>query len=391
VSTGIEEARSAVNRDEHYIRRSLELAARARCRTHPNPLVGAVIVSGGRVVGEGFHRGPGRLHAEIEAITVAGDAARGATMYLNLEPCCHFGKTPPCTDAILRAGISRVVFSIYDPDERVRGRGAAILSENGIVVETGVGAKAALELNLPYAWRRATGEIFVTLKLASTLDGRMTAPGLTWLTGERARRDVHVLRADAEAIAVGIGTIEQDRPILDRRFYRTDLPPPVRMIFDSRLRFPTRHPWLDRGERVIVYCAEGAPVARMELLEAAGAEVVILPPDREGVDLHAWRAEVGRQGITSVLVEGGGRVATSLIRNGCFERLSLYFAPIVSGSKGMPWFLDERAPRWSGGGELVPQRVTAVGEDAVAIYERRAVIERVRAATEEGACVHGAR
>ncbi len=198
--------------EEKYIRRALELAGNAMGETFPNPLVGAVVVAGGGIVGEGYHRGPGRPHAEIEAIRDAGERARGAALYLNLEPCCHYGRTPPCTDGIVDAGISRVVFSMYDPDIRVRGKGAAALRARGVEVKGGVCAGEALELNLPYVHRNLTGKPFVMLKLASTLDGRLTwGAERGYLSGESEQRYIHRLRAWTEAIAIGIGTVV-DRP-----------------------------------------------------------------------------------------------------------------------------------------------------------------------------------
>lgn len=359
--------------DRIFMERVFDLARGAAGITFPNPLVGAVVVSRGEVVGEGYHKGAGTPHAEALAIKAAGDRARGATLYLNLEPCCHFGRTPPCTDTIARAGIERVVFSMYDPDARMRGKGAGVLEGNGIRVEEGLMRDEAFELNLPYIHRCVTGKPFVVLKLASTLDGRLTAGELRWLTGEKARRRVHYLRAWTESIAVGIGTIRSDDPILDRRLYREQLPPPVRMVFDTRLSFPSSHRWLEADEPVILYCREDAPAERRRELSDAGAEVVSLPAADEGVDLDAWIADVGERGITSVFVEGGGGVSTSIIRSNLFNRLVLFYAPLLSGRDGHEWFQGGGPPGWLERGELVLRGVETIEGDAMIVYDTKRV------------------
>jgi len=378
--------------EETYIRRALELAENAMGETFPNPLVGAVIVAGDRIVGEGYHRGPGRPHAEIEAIRDAGDRARGAALYLNLEPCCHYGRTPPCTDGIVDAGISRVVFSMYDPDFRVRGKGAAALRARGIDVKGGVCAKEALELNLPYVHRNLAGKPFIMLKLASTLDGRLTwGTERGYLSGEMEQRYIHRLRAWTEAIAIGIGTVSIDRPKLDRRLHRKDLPPPVRMVFDSALRFPEDYPWLARKERVIIYCLTNVDPIRRRELETAGAEVVPLPRGPHGVDLRFWLEDVSAKGITSVIVEGGGEVATAFLLEGIIERLVLCYAPLVSGQSGVAWYQDGRGPHWLARGELTLTSCTHMDDDIVLVYDSRKIGNYLSAVTEEDTIVHWAR
>jgi diaminohydroxyphosphoribosylaminopyrimidine deaminase/5-amino-6-(5-phosphoribosylamino)uracil reductase len=364
--------------DEAYVRRALELAKKAVGVTFPNPLVGAVVVSGGEIVAEGYHEGAGTAHAEAVAIRRAGERAKGATLYLNLEPCCHFGRTPPCTDTIAEAGISRVVFSIFDPDARVRGRGTGVLRGHGVAVESGVLVEEALELNLPYIHRSITGKPFVILKLASTLDGRLTVGERNWLTGERARERAHYLRAWAEAVAIGIGTFQADEPILDRRLYRAELPPPVRIVFDSHLAFPPSHRWLERGERLILYCIGGAPRDRIDALEAAGAEVVELAPGKGGVDLSAWVEDMSKRGITSVIVEGGGEISTSIIREKIFHRLVLFYAPLVSGAGGLEWFQSDESSIWGGRGELIPRSVELIDEDLMVVYDTKAVVQYLK-------------
>ena len=377
--------------EEKHMRRALELAERGLGETFPNPLVGAVVVEKDQVIGEGYHRGPGHPHAEVEAIRAAGDRARGATLYLNLEPCCHYGRTPPCTDGIKDAGISRVVFGMYDPDERVRGKGAAALRAHGITVEAGVCARESLELNLPLVHRNLTGKPFVMLKLASTLDGRLTWGTERCLSGEKEQRYIHYLRAWTEAIAIGIGTVSIDRPKLDRRLLRKDLPPPVRMVFDSALRFPEDYPWLARKERVIIYCLTNVDPIRRRELETAGAEVVPLPRGPHGVDLRFWIEDVSAKGITSVIVEGGGEVATAFLLEGIIERLVLCYAPLVSGQSGVAWYQDGRGPHWLARGELTLVSCTHMDDDIVLVYDSRKIGDYLSAVTEEDTIVHWAR
>jgi diaminohydroxyphosphoribosylaminopyrimidine deaminase/5-amino-6-(5-phosphoribosylamino)uracil reductase len=353
--------------DRRHMERALELADLGTGMTFPNPLVGAVIVADGEVAGEGFHAGAGKPHAEVEAIASAGEKARGADLYLNLEPCCHHGRTPPCTEAIAEAGIRRVVFSILDPDERVRGEGARRLRESGIEVETGLMAREALELNLPYVHRSLRGEPFVMLKLAVTLDGRITMSDRDYLTCADSLECVHGLRARFEAVAIGSGTFFADDPALDRRLYTRPLGPPVRMVFDSRLRFPADHPWLGKGDRVIVYCAGGADPGRAAALGKAGAEVAELPLKGGKLDLDAWKRDVEGREITSVLVEGGAELATSMIQNGSADRLVLFNAPLIAGAEEKGWYLG--GPPGDGLGFGLSY-VEVIGGDVMTVYDR---------------------
>ncbi len=383
-----------MNDDRHYMERVLELASRGTGLTFPNPLVGAVIVAGGEIAGEGFHAGAGKPHAEIEAIAAAGESARGADLYLNLEPCCHHGRTPPCTDAIVEAGISRVIFGIFDPDERVRGQGARRLRENGTEIETGVMAREALELNLPYIHRSLTGGPFVMLKLAVTLDGRITLTGEKYISCSDSLECVHGLRARLEAVAVGSGTLRADDPSLDRRLYDRPLDPPVRIVFDSSLAFPPGHPWLEKGERVILCCSEAADAARIEELEGAGAEVTRLPPGDGGLDLHAWRRDLSNRGITSVLVEGGARIATSMMKAGIPDRLVLFHAPVIAGAGEKGWYQDDPPPAFGEdppavGGDLSLSYVEVIDGDVMTVYDRKHVSGYLEAVTKEPGDVHG--
>ena len=376
-----------MNGDRQYMERALELAACGTGLTFPNPLVGAVLVSGGAIAGEGYHAGAGKPHAEIEAIAAAGEKTAGADLYLNLEPCCHHGRTPPCTDAIIEAGISRVIFAIFAPDERVRGEGARQLRENGIAVETGMMAREALEINLPYVHRSLTGEPFVLLKLAVTLDGKITLGDEEYITCSGSLECVHGLRAKLEAIAIGSGTLHADDPSLDRRLYERPLDPPVRMVFDSHLSIPADHPWLAKGEKVILYCSLDADAGKISELEKARPEIVRLPYGDGGLDLHAWRHDLREKGITSVLVEGGARIATSMMKAGIPDRLVLFQAPLIAGDGETGWYVDDLPPD-NGGLNLSYMEV--IGGDIMTVYDRDHVTGYLDAVTKEGGNVYRA-
>ena len=300
--------------------RALALAADARTRASPNPWVGAVIVPGGF---EGATEPPGRRHAEVVALAAAGDAARGGTLYVTLEPCAHHGRTPPCVDAIVASGLRRVVVALEDPDERVRGRGVAALRSAGLEVEVGLGAERAAAQLAPYLKHRRTGRPWVVLKMAATLDGRAAAPdgSSRWITGAEARADVHRLRAESDAVLVGAGTVRADDPALTvRHAVGRD---PLRVVLG---RVP-----------------EGARVH--PALEMAG-------------DLPAVLDELGRRGVVQLLVEGGPTVAGAFHRAGVVDRYVLYLAPaLVGGEDGVPLM---RGPGAATIGEVWRGRIVGV-------------------------------
>jgi len=359
--------------DRFFLSHAIELARGGMGKNFPNPLVGAVVVQDGRIVGEGFYSGPGSRHAEVVALSRAGEKARGGTIYLNLEPCCHHGMTPPCTDAIVSSGVSRVVFSHYDPDERVRGGGARILTENGIEVEVGGMVEEAIELNLPYIHNRLSSKPFVVLKLASTLDGRITLGNKKYITGDSSRRYIHELRAWLESIAVGINTFLSDNPNLDRRLFPVQLPAPVRVVFDYYCRFPEESRWLMDGERVIVFCHNGSDKKRMEKLKGKGAEIIEVSGQDGLLNLDECLDELSKLGITSILVEGGARIATSIIEKRLFDRLVIVYAPYFGGESEVALFGSRDTPGWQGGEGIVLKEVRRFGNDMVAIYDREEV------------------
>ncbi len=310
------------------MRSAIALARRGLGQTWPNPSVGCVIVTDDRVVGRGRTAPGGRPHAEVLALAMAGEAARGATAYVTLEPCSHHGQTPPCADALVAAGVARVVVACGDPDPRVDGRGLARLREAGVVVETGLLAHAAAETLAGFFCRVRRGRPLVTLKLASTLDGRIaTSTGESrWITGPAARRATHVFRAQHDAILVGIGTILADDPALTCRL--PGLRNPVRIVLDRALRTPSRAQVLDDSAPTwLIHDGSGY---------RSDATLLTVPRTPDGLDPAAAMQALGDAGITSVLVEGGAAVAGSLLRAGLVDRILWFHAPAIMGDDGWP-------------------------------------------------------
>ncbi len=325
-----------------FMQRALELARRAEGRTSPNPLVGAVLVNNGRIVGEGYHRRAGEAHAEIEALRSAGAAACGATLYVTLEPCAHYGRTPPCTDALIAAGIAEVYYAIGDPNPQVNGKGHTQLAAAGIRVHQGVCAAEAFELNRPFFKFITAGLPFVTAKFAMSLDGKIaTSSGESrWISNAASRRRVHRLRNLTDAVLVGVGTVIADDPLLTTRLDDTaDLRHPLRVIADSRGRAPLSARIFDPalpGATVVATTAQCPPAHRRELA-ARGVEVWELPADATGrVSLPALLAELGRRGVLTVLVEGGSELLGALFRERLVDRALACIAPIVIGGRNAP-------------------------------------------------------
>lgn len=382
------------DRDEYFMRMALNLAARARGRTSPNPMVGAVIVKDGLVLGSGFHSAAGRPHAEVEALNDAASSGRdvgGATLYVTLEPCCHYGRTPPCTDAIIKSGIARVVAAMQDPNPLVSGKGFSALKSAGMTVDVGVCGSEALALNEVYVKYITTRRPFVLLKCAMSLDGKIrTALGESkYITSEESRRKVHSLRNEMDAVMVGVGTVIADDPLLTVRLtddtsdtYKRN---PARIIVDSHLRLPLRSkilgvaPGVDdsggfaenggvysrtngdpgfrtnggidprtRGvaaypqayggkrPRTIIATLEDETTPRAQALKEKGAEIWTLP-EREGrVDLMTLAEKCGASGITSILLEGGPTLAAAALRAGIIDKVLFFYAPVILGGATAP-------------------------------------------------------
>lgn len=330
--------------DERYMRMALNLAKKATGWTSPNPLVGAVIVKDGRIVGKGYHRKAGGPHAEIHALNEAGHLAQGATLYVNLEPCCHHGRTPPCTERIIAAGISRVVAAVEDPNPLVAGKGVKALKEAGIRVDLNVLRDEAMALNGIFIKYITTGRPFVTLKAAMTMDGKIAtwAGDSKWITGEAARAYVHRLRLRHDAVMVGIGTVLKDNPHLTCRLRNGKIKQPIRIVVDSKARTPPDANVIKgpTEPRTIVAVTRAAPPDRIDRLSRAGAQVLVLEDDRGRVDMVSLAEELGRQGITSVLLEGGGELNASAIAAGVVDKVMVFIAPKIAGGSMAPTYVE---------------------------------------------------
>src|SRR6187401_1047150 len=312
--------------DNDFMARALQLAERGLYTTTPNPRVGCVIVRGGEVVGEGWHERAGGPHAEVVALQAAGDRARNATAYVTLEPCHHQGRTPPCDEALIAAGVARVVAAMLDPDPRTAGQGLARLAQAGVNVETGVMENDARALNRGFTSRVTRGRPWTRLKIAASLDGKTALLNgkSQWITGEAARNDGHHWRARACAVLTGIGTVRDDDPQLTVRAVTTPRQP-LRVVIDSRLELPLTARILEGGG-VLIACAV-MDEAKAAKLKGQGADIVVLPNAAGKVELPALMQELGRRGINELHVEAGHKLNGSLINEHCVDELLLYLAP----------------------------------------------------------------
>ncbi|MBI5598831.1 MAG: bifunctional diaminohydroxyphosphoribosylaminopyrimidine deaminase/5-amino-6-(5-phosphoribosylamino)uracil reductase RibD [Deltaproteobacteria bacterium] len=343
---------------ERFMRVALVLARKGLGRTSPNPAVGAIVVKNGDIAGRGYHKKAGLPHAEIIALEEAGERAKGADLYVTLEPCVHFGRTPPCADAILRAGIKRVVIGAKDPNPKVNGKGMRRLEKAGVRVIKGILADKCRALNEAYGKHIKTGMPFVILKLASSLDGRIsTAAGESkWITSLESRKYVHRLRSTVDCVMVGSGTVIKDDPRLTVRLVRGRNP--ARAVVDSGLKIPLDSiffsggsdfplpsgeracPGLDPGVgvrgKIFVFTTVKASKKKIKLMEEKGAKVIIVPTAEGGVSLKRVLRELGRNGITSVMIEGGSRLAAGALKEGVVDRVVFFVAPLIIGGDGVP-------------------------------------------------------
>lgn len=356
--------------DEKHMRRAMMLAARGRGRVEPNPMVGCVIVRRGQIVGEGYHRRFGGPHAEVHALRAAGDAARGATVCVTLEPCCHFGKTPPCTDALLAAGVRRVVAAMCDPFPKVSGHGLAILRRHGVEVSTGQLEAEAIELNGPYLKRQHTGMPWVILKWAQSIDGKIaTRTGDSkWISGEAARKQVHRLRGRVDAILVGTGTVLADDPELTCR-YGAPCRIATRIVLDPQLRTPATSKLVRTARQtptILVTTADAAKPAIIRRLESAGVEMMPVPTRSDKLDLRRLLKQLGRRGMTNILVEGGGvTLGAFLDAKLADEAVVCVSRRLIGGANAVGAVLGEGAARVKDA--LIParSRLTRCGDDDI--------------------------
>ena len=332
---------SLTKEDDLFMSLALRLAARGIGYTSPNPMVGAVVVKGGQVVGKGYHRKAGTPHAEIHALENAGDQAKSATLYVTLEPCNHQGRTPPCTVAILKSGIRRVVVGCVDPNPQVAGGGVEFLRKQGIRVDVGVLEEKCFRLNEPFIKHVTTGLPLVIAKMAASLDGKIATHlgDSHWISNERSRRFVHKLRHEVDAILVGVGTVVADNPKLTTRLAGRKGINPLRIILDTHLRTPVDSSVVNETEEAPTIIATGPKPykKRMEALERKGVEVLSLPLERGRVSLPQLVKHLGDRHITSLLVEGGAEVHGGFFYDNLVDKVYLFFAPkIIGGNRAVP-------------------------------------------------------
>lgn len=347
--------------DHEFMAHALQLARRGLFTTTPNPRVGCIVVRDGAVVGEGWHVRAGEAHAEAHALSAAGPQARGATVYVTLEPCSHHGRTPPCADALIEAGVSRVVAAMRDPNPQVGGNGVERLRAAGILFEDGLMEAEARELNIGFVSRMTRGRPWVRLKVAASLDGKTALNNgkSQWITGGEARRDGHTWRARACAILTGAGTVRDDDPRLNVRDVETSRQP-LRVVVDSHLETPPRARLLEGGNALVAAATEDT--GKIAALRAAGAEVVVLPNPQGKVDLPGLLQLLAGRGINELHVEAGHKLNGSLLREGLVDELLMYFAPTLLGS-GREMFPLPELTNLSGRHDLRITDLRRVGDD----------------------------
>jgi diaminohydroxyphosphoribosylaminopyrimidine deaminase / 5-amino-6-(5-phosphoribosylamino)uracil reductase len=362
--------------DLNHMRSALALARRGLGTTWPNPSVGCVVVRDGRVMGRGHTGNGGRPHAEPTALSQADEAARGATVYVTLEPCCHWGQTPPCTDALIQAGVARVVIAALDPDKRVDSQGVAALRDAGVVVEHGLLADEAREDLAGFFLRVVEQRPLITLKLATSLDGKIaTAAGESqWITGPSARHMAHLLRGRHDAVLAGVGTVVADNPELTCRAPGFRASPVVRVIIDSHLRTPLTSKLAKTADAAPLWflVRDGVDPDRREAFENLGATVLEVASGAVGVDLADGLKALADAGLTRVLVEGGGQVAASFIRADLVDRIAWFHAPAIMGGDGWPSVQGFGIEKLAMMPRFVRHAVTPLGDDVLTEFKRRA-------------------
>jgi diaminohydroxyphosphoribosylaminopyrimidine deaminase/5-amino-6-(5-phosphoribosylamino)uracil reductase len=329
--------------DQQWMKRALHLAEKGRGRTSPNPMVGAILVKDGKVVGEGFHAKAGETHAEIIALQEAREEARGAILYLNLEPCTHYGKTPPCAPQVIEAGVKRVVIGMEDPNPLIKGKGIEILRKAGLDVEIRILEKECRRLNEAFCKYILKKEPFIILKVAATLDGKMATRNgdSKWISGEASRRFVHKLRGQVDGVIVGIGTVLKDDPLLTARIMGGR--DPYRIVLDSRLKVPEEAKVIGTTpSKAIIATTELAPKDKIEKFEKKGVQILILDSKEGKVNLKSCLFKLGEIGMMSLLVEGGSQVNGSFLDEGLIDKLLLFLSPRLIGDHQAPGIFGGR-------------------------------------------------
>lgn len=354
--------------DQCFMRRAIGLAAKANGRTSPNPMVGAIIVNSGQIVGEGYHKQAGTPHAEPQALNQAKGCARGATMYLTLEPCCHWGQTPPCTDMIIQSGINKIFVAIEDPNPIVAGKGIKQIRQAGIEVDVGLCHNEAYQLNEVFIKNMTMKQPFVILKAATSLDGKIaTVTGESqWITSSTTRQKGRELRGKVDAILVGISTVLEDNPSLTTRLPRRDSRDPIRIIVDSHCRTPTKAKIFnpESHAKVIVATTEFASKVKIEELESAGADVLILDTNDKRVCLTSLMNRLMELGITSVLIEGGSEIYSSALDAGIVDKIMFFIAPKLIGGQSAPGIIGGNGIKnLSEAIDIYNWEITKIGKD----------------------------
>ena len=355
-------------RDHEYMQEALTLAKTAKGFTSPNPCVGAVVVKNNRIVGKGFHKAAGLAHAEVEALDDAGIKARGATLYVTLEPCNHFGKTPPCTQKIINAGIKKVVVGCSDPNPDVCGEGLKYLKSKGLEVLSGVLENQAQILIEDFIWYVQNKKPFVTLKCASTLDGHIaTSTGDSkWITSEKSRQFGHVIRHEVDAILVGSGTLHADNPSLTSRIQGVKTKDPARIILDTHLSIKKNAKVLAQKSNAKTFIITGPKISKEKklLIESRGAQIIQIPLKEQKLDLNKLMIKLGEMSILSLLIEGGSIVAGSVLKQGIVNKVLFFLAPKFLGSSdGIPMFDGEGPKLIKDAFELKNMGITRFGND----------------------------
>ena len=355
--------------DEKYMRIAVSLAKKGIGETSPNPVVGAILVKNGKIIASAYHKKAGSMHAEALAIARAGKRARGAILYSTLEACTHYGKTPPCVDAIVKSGIKRAVFAMRDPNPVNYGRGIAALKRAGIKIKSGVLKKEALELNRPFAKFIKRRFPYVTIKMAQSVDGKIAdAKGRSrWITSVASRGLVHKLRAQNDAVMIGVNTLLKDNPLLTSRIHNRNGKQPIRVILDTELRTALRSRLLEKGKgngaEVLIAGGKGASPKKKILLEKKGAKVILLPRAENRVSLICLMKYLAKRGVMSVLSEGGSELTAALLKTGLADEAFFFISPRIIGGKTAPTscggtYSDIRKSIW-----LKDVRMERVGQD----------------------------